>query len=102
MKRKRITKTRKRKTMIASAMQAELARKPGWRDECVKLLKEFIKGDRIVAHSNYAEFDGIGKPMKFNDAIWERNDPYGYALVKRARDLIQRAHALRIYIVRND
>jgi hypothetical protein len=84
--------------MISSAMQAELARKPGWRDECVKLLKDFIKGDRIVARSNYAEW----KTLKFNDAIWERADPVGYALVKRARDLIQRAHALRIYIVRND
>lgn len=79
-------------------MGKQTKKTPGWRDQCVALLEQFIAREERIARCSYTEHRGTKR--YFNQVIWRRADPEAFALVRKARALIEWARTLRIEIRR--
>lgn len=75
-------------------------KQPGWRDECVSVLRTFVEREEEIARNSYAEYDGLGRPLKFTARSWRRGDRKGYETVVRAKQLIERATTMQVYVVK--
>lgn len=47
-------------------------KQPGWRDECVSVLRTLVEREEAVARNSYAEYDGPGRPFKFTARCGEK------------------------------
>lgn len=70
---------------MRSQKESHVASLKRQRDALARVLRAFVQHETEIAKTSFTEYQGPGDPNVWNDEVWQRNDPEGFALIVKAR-----------------